>query len=43
MWQAYRDERRANPAFYRIVELCACGSVGMALPDIIDLIRGVLS
>ena len=39
----YRAERRANPVFYRIVELSACGTLGLALPDILDLIRGSLS
>ena len=39
MWEAYAAERRANPVFYRIVELSACGTLGLALPDIIDLIR----
>lgn len=39
----YRAERRANPVFYRIVELSACGTLGLALPDILDLIRAVLT
>ncbi|QRY97279.1 hypothetical protein JT366_08690 [Sphingomonas paucimobilis] len=38
----YRAERRANPVFYCIVELSVCGTLG-ALPDILDLIRAVLS
>lgn len=42
MWRAYAAERRANLMFYRIVELSVCGTLGLALPDIIDLIRGVL-
>ncbi|QRY97112.1 hypothetical protein JT366_07715 [Sphingomonas paucimobilis] len=39
----YRAERRANPVFYCIVELSVCGTLGLALPDILDLIRAVLS
>jgi hypothetical protein len=43
MWQAYAAERRAHPVFYRLVELSACGTLGLALPDVIDLIRGILA
>ncbi|WP_269669111.1 hypothetical protein [Sphingomonas paucimobilis] len=39
----YRIERRANPVFYRIVELSACGTLGLALPDVIATIHRVLS
>ena len=42
MWHDYAAERRAHPVFYRLVELIACGTLGLALPDIIDLIRGML-